>query len=191
MGIICPMINSKGGSRGAGALRTLSADGERSFGPFRAAQYGADYWQKANEEILLFAMIETRQAVNNLEEILSVKGVERGLRRPLRSLLSLGKPPTLDPTDKEVLAAIDTIVKTTRKKGLIAGVHTDGLATALRALRGGLPDVHHPQRRAPAGGRRRQCHQRGARQGACGQGQDLLAAAGDAEGPRAAWPGTG
>ena len=52
--------------------------------------------------------------------------------------LSLGKPPTLDPTDKEVLAAIDTIVKTTRKKGLIAGVHTDGPATALRRFEAGF-----------------------------------------------------
>jgi 4-hydroxy-2-oxoheptanedioate aldolase len=50
----------------------------------------------------------------------------------------MGKPPTLDPTDKEVLAAIDTIVKTTRKHGLIAGVHTDGPATALRRFDAGF-----------------------------------------------------
>jgi 4-hydroxy-2-oxoheptanedioate aldolase len=112
--------------------------GERSFGPFRAAQYGADYWQKANEEILLFAMIETRQAVNNLEEILSVKGVSGVYVGPSDLSLSLGKPPTLDPSDKEVLAAIDTIVKTTRNKGLIAGVHTDGPATALRRFEAGF-----------------------------------------------------
>ena len=38
----------------------------------------------------------------------------------------------------EVLAALDTIVKTTRKKGLIAGVHTDGPATALRRFEAGF-----------------------------------------------------
>jgi 4-hydroxy-2-oxoheptanedioate aldolase len=112
--------------------------GERSFGPFRAAQYGADYWQKANDEILLFAMIETRQAVNNLEDILSVQGISGVYVGPSDLSLSLGKPPTLDPSDKEVLAAIDTIAKTTRKMGLIAGVHTDGPATALRRFEAGF-----------------------------------------------------
>ena len=52
--------------------------------------------------------------------------------------LSMGKPPTLDPTDKEVLTAIDIIVKTTRKWGHIAGVHTDGPATALRRYEAGF-----------------------------------------------------
>src|SRR5262249_16593258 len=112
--------------------------GERSFGPFRAAQYGADYWQKANDEILLFAVIETRQAVNSLEDILSVHGISGVYVGPSDLSLSLGKPPTLDPSDPEVLAAIDTIVKTTRKKGLIAGVHTDGPATALRRFEAGF-----------------------------------------------------
>jgi len=138
MGIICPMINSKEEAEALVRSGRYPPMGERSFGPFRAAQYGADYWQKANDEILLFAMIETRQAVNNLEEILSVKGVSGVYVGPSDLSLSLGKPPTLDPTDKEVLAAIDTIVKTTRKKGLIAGVHTDGPATALRRFEAGF-----------------------------------------------------
>ena len=156
MGIICPMINTKAEAEALVRSGRYPPMGERSFGPFRAAQYGADYWQKANEEILLFAMVETRQAVNNLEEILSVKGINGVYVGPSDLSLSMGKPPTLDPTDKEVLAAIDIIVKTTRKWGLIAGVHTDGPADRAAPLRGGLPDVHHPQRRAPAGGRRRQ-----------------------------------
>ena len=174
MGIICPMINTKAEAEALVRSGRYPPMGERSFGPYRASQYGADYWQKANEEILLFAMVETRQAVNNLEEILSVKGINGVYVGPSDLSLSMGKPPTLDPTDKEVLTAIDIIVKTTRKWGHIAGVHTDGPATALTPLRGGLPDVHHPQRRAPDGGRRRQCHQRGARQGPRRQGQNLF-----------------
>jgi 4-hydroxy-2-oxoheptanedioate aldolase len=138
MGIICPMINTRQEAEALVRSGRYPPLGERSFGPFRAAQYGADYWQKANEEILLFAMIETRQAVNNLEEILSVKGVSGVYVGPSDLSLSLGKPPTLDPSDKEVLAAIDTIVKTTRNKGLIAGVHTDGPATALRRFEAGF-----------------------------------------------------
>ena len=32
---------------------------------------GADYWQHANDEVLVFAMVETREAVKNLDEIVS------------------------------------------------------------------------------------------------------------------------
>ena len=139
MGIICPMINTKSEAEALVRSGRYPPMGERSFGPFRAAQYaGADYWQHANEEVLLFAMIETRQAVSNLEEILSVKGINGVYVGPSDLSLSMGKPPTLDPTDKEVLTAIDIIVKTTRKWGHIAGVHTDGAATALKRFDAGF-----------------------------------------------------
>ena len=130
MGIICPMINTKAEAEALVRFSRYPPLGERSFGPFRASQYGADYWQHANEEILLFAMIETRQAVSNLADILSVKGINGVYVGPSDLSLSMGKPPTLDPSDKIVLEAMDVIVKTTRKWGHIAGVHTDGAATA-------------------------------------------------------------
>ena len=70
--------------------------------------------------------------------------------------------------------AIDIIVKTTRKWGHIAGVHTDGPATALRRFEAGfqmctiLNDVRLMAVAAAAG------HQRGARQGPGRQGEDVL-----------------
>jgi 4-hydroxy-2-oxoheptanedioate aldolase len=130
MGIICPMINTKAEAEALVRSSRYPPMGERSFGPFRASQYGADYWQHANDEILVFAMIETRQAVSNLADILSVKGINGVYVGPSDLSLSLGKPPTLDPSDKIVLEAMDIIVKTTRQWGHIAGVHTDGASTA-------------------------------------------------------------
>jgi 4-hydroxy-2-oxoheptanedioate aldolase len=138
MGIICPMINTKAEAEALVRSSRYPPMGERSFGPYRASQYGADYWQNANEEVLVFAMVETRQAVSNLEEILSVKGINGVYVGPSDLSLSMGKPPTLDPTDKDVLTAIDIIVKTTRKWGHIAGVHTDGPKTALRRFEEGF-----------------------------------------------------
>jgi 4-hydroxy-2-oxoheptanedioate aldolase len=138
MGIICPMINTRAEAEALVRAGRYPPMGERSFGPFRAAQYGADYWQKANEEVLLLAMVETRQGVSNLEQILSVKGIDGVYVGPSDLSLSLGKPPTLDPTDVEVLAAIETIVTTTRKRGMIAGVHTDGPNTARRRFEQGF-----------------------------------------------------
>jgi len=51
--------------------------------------------------------------------------------------MAMGKPPTLDPSDKDVIAAIEKIAKVTRSKGLIAGVHTDSPATAKKRFEQG------------------------------------------------------
>jgi 4-hydroxy-2-oxoheptanedioate aldolase len=138
-GIICPMINTKAEAEALVRAGRYPPMGERSNGPFRAAQYGgADYWQHANDEVLLFAMIETRQAVGNLPEILSVKGLDGVYIGPSDLSFSLGKPPTLDPSDEIVLKAMGTILKETRERGLIAGVHTDGPKTAQKRFAEGF-----------------------------------------------------
>jgi 4-hydroxy-2-oxoheptanedioate aldolase len=132
-GIICPMINTKAEAEALVEAGRYPPMGSRSFGPFRAAQYaGADYWQHANTEVLLLAMIETTQAMKNLDEILSVKGLDGVYVGPSDLSLSMGRTPTLDPTDPEVLAAIKTIACKARARGLIAGVHTDGPKTTAR-----------------------------------------------------------
>jgi len=133
-GVICPMINSRAEAEALVAACRYPPRGARSMGPNRAVLYGgADYWQHANEEILLFAMIETRQAVANLDEIVSVDGIDGVYVGPSDLSMSLGKPPpTLDPQDPEVLAAIRKICDGTRRRSKIAGVHTDGAKTAVR-----------------------------------------------------------
>lgn len=139
MGIICPMINTKAEAEAFVRAGRYPPVGERSFGPFRASQYaGADYWQHANEEVLLFAMIETRQAVSNLHEILSVKGLNGVYIGPSDLSFSMGKTPTLDPSEPTVLEAMGIILKETRSRGLIAGVHTDGPKTALKRFAEGF-----------------------------------------------------
>ena len=139
MGLICPMINTKAEAEAYVRAGRYPPMGERSFGPFRAAHYASnDYWQHANEEVLLFAMIETRQAVSNLHEILSVKGLNGVYIGPSDLSLSMGKTPTLDPSDKTVLEAMGIILKETRERGLIAGVHTDGPKTAIRRFEEGF-----------------------------------------------------
>ena len=131
MGIICPMINTVAEAEALVQAGRYPPMGARSNGPFRAAQWaGADYVAKADHEVQLFAMIETKQALGNLDAILKVKGLSGTYVGPSDLSLSYGKPPTLDPSDPEVIAAIETIARKTRAAGLIAGVHTDGPKTA-------------------------------------------------------------
>ena len=88
-GIICPMINNRAeAEKFVGSCRYAPL-GYRSSGPIRAALYGgADYHMKANDIVLAFGMIESQEALDNLDEILSVID---------------GKPNTENVVNKEVL----------------------------------------------------------------------------------------
>ncbi len=133
-GLICPMINTA-----ADALRLVEAAryaplGGRSFGPTRAnLVHGPAYARTANEKVMLLAMIETREALSNLDEILAVEGIDGVYVGPSDLGLSLGFEPTLDPTSQTVLDAISEIVLRTRAKGRIVGVHT-GSPSMVKAM---------------------------------------------------------
>src|SRR5262249_48287602 len=112
---------------------------------------------------LVFAMVETREAVKNLDEIVSVEGLDGVYVGPSDLSLSMGKTPTLDPQDPEVLAAIKAICAGTRKRSKIAGVHTDG-AKSHSTFGRGIPALHDSERRAADGKcRSRRCARRAAR----------------------------
>jgi 4-hydroxy-2-oxoheptanedioate aldolase len=137
-GLICPMINTKEEAEQFVSFGRYPPIGSRSMGPNRAVQYaGADYWQGANDEVLMFAMIETRAGLQNLEAILSVKGLDGVYVGPSDLSMAMGKPPTLDPSDQGVIDAIAEIARITRSKGMIAGVHTDSPATAKKRFEQG------------------------------------------------------
>lgn len=139
MGIICPMVNTSADARAfVGACRYPPL-GYRSFGPNRANQYtGPDYWRSANSEVLLLAMIETREGVENLDEILGVEGLDGVYVGPGDLSLSYGADPSMRPSDASVCAAIARIVEHTVAAGLIPAIHTDGPATARERLTQGF-----------------------------------------------------
>jgi len=123
-GIICPMINSRAEAAAFVAACRYPPAGSRSFGPIRATLYGgADYPENANGEVLTLAMIETKEAVANLEAILAVEGLDGVYVGPADLANSLGIAPGFDPEDATVVEAIRTIVDTTKQHGKIAGIH--------------------------------------------------------------------
>ncbi|HLQ19289.1 MAG TPA: aldolase/citrate lyase family protein [Tabrizicola sp.] len=133
-GLICPMINTAADARRLVEASRYAPLGGRSFGPTRAnLVYGPTYARTANEKILLFAMIETREALSNLDAILAVEGIDGVYVGPSDLGLSLGYEPTLEPTASEVIEAIAQIAARTRAIGRIAGVHT-GSPGMLRSM---------------------------------------------------------
>ncbi len=73
-GIICPMINSAAEAAEFVSYMRYPPRGQRSFGPTRAAFAYGSYGVSANDEVLALAMIETREGLDNLEEIAATPG---------------------------------------------------------------------------------------------------------------------
>ncbi len=130
-GVICPMINTaEECARFVGACR-YAPDGYRSFGPARGLLYGGpDYAAKANDTIVAMAMIETAEAVDNVEEIMSVPGLDGVYIGPNDLAISLGNPPNPEPTAANTVEACETVLACAKRRGLAAGMHTPSGASA-------------------------------------------------------------
>ena len=136
MGVICPMINSAEEARRLVASSRYAPLGERSFGPLRAnLLYGPDYWRSANEKVLVFAMIETRRALDALDEILAVEGLDGVYVGPADLGLSLFGNPDSEPQDERAMAAIAGVRTKAQAAGRMAAVHnlTPGHARRMAA----------------------------------------------------------
>lgn len=138
-GIICPMINTRADAETLVEACRYAPQGRRSFGPARALLYaGADYPKHANDTVLAIAMIETEQALGNLDDIMTTPGLDGIYIGPSDLGLSLGCAPTLDPTDARVNEAIEAILAAAQKHGVIPGIHCGSTARAIQTIKLGF-----------------------------------------------------
>ena len=141
-GIICPMINTREDAQRLVAYSHYAPQGTRSFGPIRALLYsGADYPQHANQTIVTFAMIETAQALDNLDEILSVEGLDAVYIGPSDLSLSLGCRPVFEGLDPRAQQAVDHILARAKAHGVVAGIHNATPEAALGRIGNGFQFV--------------------------------------------------
>jgi 4-hydroxy-2-oxoheptanedioate aldolase len=137
-GIICPMVN-----RAEEAARLVSymrypPDGSRSYGPTRVGvAMGPGYAAGANASVLAFAMIETAEALANLDAITATPGLDGVYVGPVDLTLSLtgGRlKPGFDREEPEIIAALHAIVAACRRNGIRAGLHCGTPDYAARAV---------------------------------------------------------
>ena len=79
MGVLVPMVKTADEAQAIVDATRYPPQGRRGWGPLRASQYtvdNEDYFYQANDNILVFLLIETREAVENLEAIAAVPGVD-------------------------------------------------------------------------------------------------------------------
>ena len=141
-GVICPMINTRAEAEALVRACKYAPRGFRSWGPVRASIYaGADYGDHANDDIVVMPMIETAEAVKNLDDILSVPGVDAVYVGPSDLSLTMGCKPRLDQTDPPVVEAQLKIVAACKRHGVAAGIHNATAAYALKMIADGYQFV--------------------------------------------------
>lgn len=138
-GIICPMINSKTEcEQFVGACKYPPA-GYRSFGPTRGRVYGgSDYGEHANSEILTLAMIETKEAVAQIDEILSVEGLDGIFVGSGDLKLSLTGKAGHDQNHEEFDQAINLILDSCKAHDKIPGIWCANAGDAQKQQRKGF-----------------------------------------------------
>ncbi|MCW8085885.1 HpcH/HpaI aldolase family protein [Sabulicella glaciei] len=124
-GVICPMVNTEAEARALVQYAKYPPKGTRSNGPIRAGSYGSGgtYQKTANDDVLVIPMIETQTALDNLEAILDVEGIDAIYVGPSDLGLSLGMEPKLDREEPEIMKIYERLLKETDKRGIAAGLH--------------------------------------------------------------------
>ena len=131
-GVIVPMVNTRAEAEAAVSYCRYAPKGVRSYGPVRANLYaGRDYFQNANETVLCIVMIETAQAIGNLDDILAVPGVDVAYIGPADLSVSLGFPPAPYHDDPQYAGAVQRVLEACRKHGVVPGFHGGNPANAI------------------------------------------------------------
>ncbi|MDE0495190.1 MAG: aldolase [Acidimicrobiaceae bacterium] len=124
-GIIVPMVNTRAQAEAAVAACRYAPEGGRSYGPARVVrQEGSDYYAHANADVAVIPMIETVEALTNLDDILSVPGVDAAYVGPSDLSVSLGLSPGNNDGEAAFDEALAAIAAGCVRHGVIAGCHT-------------------------------------------------------------------
>lgn len=137
-GIICPMINNREQAERLVSFMCYPPLGTRSFGPTRIAySAGSNYAGEANEQILCIAMIETAEAMDNLDEIVSTPGIDAVYIGPTDLSLGLSNgslKPGMDRQEPEMVEAIKKILAAADAAGIVACLHCASPEYAAKAI---------------------------------------------------------
>src|SRR5918994_849253 len=122
--VIVPLVGSAGDAARAVSACRYPPRGVRSFGPVRAATViGSRDPEELGSEVLCLVMVETREALERVDEIAATPGVDGLYIGPSELTISLGLPPTLEVTEGEHVEAVRRIREACHEHGIAAGIH--------------------------------------------------------------------
>jgi 4-hydroxy-2-oxoheptanedioate aldolase len=122
-GVIVPLVNSVADAQSAVAACRYPPRGVRSYGPSRAAGViGSGDPEVLEREALCLVMVETREALERVDEIAATPGLDGIYVGPSDLALSLGLPPTLEVGEDEHAEAIERVKDACAANGIAAGI---------------------------------------------------------------------
>jgi 4-hydroxy-2-oxoheptanedioate aldolase len=122
-GVLVPMVNSPEEARAATEACRFPPQGIRSWGPVRPSLYARNYSPEiANKQVVCAVMVETVEAVERIDEILDVPGIDAVFVGPNDLAVSAGFLPTGDPTEPEHADLIRSILKASQRRDIVAGI---------------------------------------------------------------------
>jgi 4-hydroxy-2-oxoheptanedioate aldolase len=124
-GVIVPLVNSAGDAARAVSACRYPPQGVRSFGPVLAAGVvGSRDPEELGGEVLCLVMVETREALERVDEIAATPGLDGIYIGPSDLALSLGLPPTLEVKEEKHVEAVRRIRESCHEHGIAAGIHS-------------------------------------------------------------------
>lgn len=124
MGIVAPLVRTAFEARAIVSATRFPPEGTRSFGPLRASHYSfdnEDYLKNSNDNIIVSLILETREALDDLDAIASVPGVDALYLGPFDLCLSLGLNPMQQPFP-EIEVVMERMVALGRETGIAPGI---------------------------------------------------------------------
>ncbi len=122
-GVICPMVSTPDQARTLVSACRYPPIGSRSFGPARGKLYGGDdYFDRANDEIMTIPMIETVEALENIDGILAVPGIDMIYVGPNDLALDLSEKPGAENSPSKTADAIEHILSRAKVAGVPVGI---------------------------------------------------------------------
>jgi 4-hydroxy-2-oxoheptanedioate aldolase len=122
-GVIIPMVNSPEEASLAVAACRYPPQGYRSWGPTRAALHNPAFSPgSANDDVICAVMLESVSAVDSVDDILKVEGIDGIFIGPADLALSAGLEPNMLNTDPAHLRRIEKIVQACKARGIVAGI---------------------------------------------------------------------
>jgi 4-hydroxy-2-oxoheptanedioate aldolase len=135
-GVIVPMVNTRQQAEAVVRAVRYAPDGARSWGPVMAGLRHADNRAWAAEHIAVIPMIETAEAISNLDDILSTPGIDAIYVGPADLSISLGLDPYANDGKPVFDDALATVVDGCRRHGVVPGIHATGPLTPRRREQG-------------------------------------------------------
>jgi len=139
-GLLVPYVNTKEEAEAVVRASRYPPKGIRGVGPRRATKYGSipvvEYYEKFEEDLIIGVQIETEEAVRNVEDIVSVEGVDLAFIGPNDLSAALGVFRKFE--DPKFQSSVDRVLEACENSGVAPGIFCGGVEDAKKWMERGF-----------------------------------------------------